>query len=225
MRLKTNPLVRQANGAANCADGAGTLLAEHGGAEFAGVAAGGRRGGGDVLPGVIAAAVGEREQRVAGAVGRHADRAEIKLALAVAAEVLGEVAIDINEKTAVGRAVQFPLNDGAGAVAEGVGDDGEILQIVRAGVAIANVVRDHVEIAEIDAEIAVAENGIAADGIVRRAGIIQDHAGTAGKGDHVARARAVPPMTLPVAPPRRPTLAKPLASALVPVMSVPMRLP
>src|ERR1019366_3643116 len=144
---------------------------QDGEAEFAGVAIGRRDGRSEILPGVIGDVVGQRKTGIARTIGGHGHAADIKLAFAITGVVRAGVAININKKNLIGGAVDFSCNHGRGGKAVGVGDDGEILQIVRAREKTGMVQRDAVAV-EINAEIVVAENGIAANGIIRGARVV-----------------------------------------------------
>src|SRR4029077_8004374 len=78
-------------------------------------------------------------------------------------------------------------DDGAGAEAEGVGDNGEILEVVRATVGVAGVVGGDAVVVKINAQPYVAENRIGTNSVVDRVGVQQEHPRSSRKCNRIAR--------------------------------------
>ena len=83
----------------------------------------------------------------------------------------------------------------------------------------------HAIIVQVNAQATVAENGIAADGVVGRAEVRHRHAGSIGERNHIACARADAANDIVGRASWIHKFAYPLPKALVPVRSAPMILP
>ncbi len=93
--------------------------------------------------------------------GRHGRGAQIDLALAVSRRVGRGAGVEIERERAIGRAVERTANTGCGA-GDGAHEHREILQVVGAGIGVARIVSRDAILAQIDAERAVTEDGVAA---------------------------------------------------------------
>ena len=104
------------------------------------------------------------EVHVAVRVGGDIGRAEIGLTFAMVGRITGAVREEIERVGSISRTVQAPCDRAVGAQ-----EDREVLQIVRAGIAVAGIIGGDAVRAQIDAQRAVMVDVVAAQGVARAA--------------------------------------------------------
>ena len=164
------------------------------GAELAGVAGGGVGGGGGEAAAGQVAGRGEGEASVAGGVGAEVCVAKVELAFAVAGGIRGRVPVEVDEVAAAGSAVERASDEGDAGIAEG-GDgqerSGGCSDRRRATGVVggdAKAVFDSAD--QVEAELAIVEDDVAAQGVADGAGVVEDDAFKSVVGDEVAGAAA-----------------------------------
>ena len=164
------------------------------GAELAGVAGGGVGGGGGEAAAGQVAGRGEGEGSVAAGVGAEVCVAQVELAFAVAGGIRDRVPVEVDEVAVAGGAVERARDEGGAGIAEG-GNGRIVLQVVWAGDRPAGMIGGYAKAVfdaadQVEAEVAVVVDGVAADGVADGVGVVEDDAFESVVGDEVAGAGA-----------------------------------
>ena len=143
-------------------DGTGRRDAGDVGGELGRVAVGRRRGGADRLADGRRGQAGGGERRVARGVGRDVREAQVALALAVARRIVHGVREEFEPEHRARGAVER-AGDGRSRARDGGGQDGVVLELVRAGVRAAGGVGRDAVVVKVDAEPGAAGDRVPLD--------------------------------------------------------------